>query len=122
MPNSLKLFIRTLLILLLMGAATWTLGALGNASSSASLKTVFDALVYFGIGLLAGSMVAPRFVKYKSKGIHLIPALVFLLVAITPLLSSIFPFAPLSALAAYVSSFSLVSFTLSGLFSALLFR
>ena len=126
MPNSMKLLIRTLLILALMFGGSW-LSSILKASAEGGdivslLSSVIIYLVCFLIGLVAGSMVGPRFTKQKNKFLYLFPAVLFLLIGIAPLAYPVFSMLPFPGVIAGLSQYTLLSFTFTGLFSSLCFR
>ncbi|MDD2483972.1 MAG: hypothetical protein PHQ50_02915 [Eubacteriales bacterium] len=112
MPNSLKLITRTLIIIALM-----IVGAIASEYAS-----VIVYIVYFVIGFAAGTMVSPRFTKQKNKFIYLFPILLFVLIGIAPLAYSVFSALPFPWIGTYLSQFTLLSWSLSGLFFAQAFR
>ncbi len=112
MPNSLKLITRTLIIILLMIA-----GAIVS-----ELASVILYIVYFIIGIAAGTMVSPRFTKQKNKFVYLFPTIVFILIGIAPLAYSVFTVLPFPWIGTYLSQFTLLSWSLSGLFFSQAFR
>jgi len=126
MPNSLKIVTRTLIVILLMVAGAWLSSALEGTSGSgpllSELSSVILYIVYFVIGIAAGSMVSPRFTKQKNKFVYLFPILAFLIIGIAPLAYSVFAALPFPWIGAFLSRFTLLSWALSGLFSAQAFR
>lgn len=121
-----KLVLRTLLILVLMVAGSWLNHQLDiYAAASGNLRTVASIAmyaVYLIIGIAAGSMVGPRFTKNKNKFVYLFPIFCFVVVGISQLLYYFAPMLPFPWIAGYLSQFTYVSWTLTGLFCALAFR
>lgn len=124
MPNSMKLIMRTLLIVALMVLGTWLnrqLAIYANASGNLRfVSSIAMYMVYLVIGIAAGSMVAPRL--SKNKFVYVFPILIFLIIAIAPLLYLIVPMLPFPWITNYLSQFTYVSWTLTGVFLALAFR
>ena len=126
MQNTMKLITRTLIVIALMIVGAWlsaTLGAKGGSvGPTAELASVIVYIVYFAIGIGAGSMVSPRFTKQKNKFVYLFPVIVFVLIGIAPLAYSVFTVLPFPMIGTYLVQFSLLCWTLAGLFFTLAFR
>lgn len=124
MPNTMKLIVRTLLIVLLMVLGTWLnqqLSIYANASGNLRfVSSITMYMVYLILGILVGSMVSTRFTK--NKYVYLFPVFIFLVIAIAPLLYLLLPLLPFPWIANYLSQFTYVSWTLTGVFLALAFR
>ncbi|MEA4987384.1 hypothetical protein [Anaerovorax sp. IOR16] len=124
MPNAMKLIVRTLLIVFLMVFGTWLSKQLAiYANASGNLRFVSSIamyMVYLVIGIAAGSMVSMRFTK--NKYVYLFPIFIFLVIAIAPLLYLLLPLLPFPWIANYLSQFTYLSWTLTGVFLALAFR
>lgn len=127
MSNTMKLIVRTLLIVLLMAAGSWLSIQINiYAAASGNLKflaSIAMYIVYFIIGVTLGSMTNSRFAKPKNKYIHLFPILIFVVIGVTQLLFWIVPTLPLIGwIASYLSQFTYLSWTMTGVFCALTFR
>lgn len=126
MSNSMKLITRTLLIVLLMAAGAWLNRQLDiYAAASGNLRTVASVAmyaVYLIIGIAVGSTVNPRFTKNKNKFVYLFPIFCFVVIGVSQLLYYFAPMLPFPWIAGYLSHFTYVSWTLTGLFCALAFR
>jgi hypothetical protein len=126
MPNTMKIITRTLIVVALMIAGAWlsaTLGAKGGSGGqTAEFASVIVYIVYFAVGIGAGSMVSPRFTKQKNKFVYLFPVIIFVIIGIAPLAYSVFALLPFPVIGSYLSQFSLLSWALSGLFFTLAFR
>lgn len=126
MSNTLKLIVRTLLILVLMIAGAWMNHQLDiYAAVSGNFRTLASIamyIVYMMIGIAAGSMVSPRFTKNKNKFVYLFPIFCFVVIGASQLLYYFAPMLPFPWIAAYLAQFTYVSWTLTGLFCALAFR
>lgn len=124
MPNAMKLIVRTLLIVFLMVFGTWLSKQLAiYANASGNLRFVSSIamyMVYLVIGIAAGSMVSMRFTK--NKYVYLFPIFIFLVIAIAPLLYLLLPLLPFPWIANYLSQFTYLSWTLTGVFLTLAFR
>lgn len=127
MSNSMKLVVRTLLIVLLMVIGSWLsiqiniyAAASGNLKFLAAIATY---LVYFIIGVTLGSMVNPRFTKNKNKFLYLFPIFIFIVIGVTQLLYWLVPTLPLIGwIVTYLAQFTHLAWTLTGTFFALAFR
>lgn len=126
MSNGLKLAGRTLLILALMIVGSWMNHQLDiYAAASGNLKTLASIamyIVYAMIGMAAGSMVSPRFVKSRNKGLYVFPIFCFIVIGVSQLLYYFAPMLPFPWIASYLSQFTYVAWTLAGLFCAQAFR
>ncbi len=126
MSNSLKLVLRTLLLILFMAVGAWLNAVIDRFAAStggfnfAAHITLY--LVYLGMGLLLGTMVNPRFTKNKGRAIYLIPILLFVAIGVSPVLYAILPHLPLAGLFAYLGQFSYAAWIFVGTFSQLAFR
>lgn len=125
MSNSMKLIVRTLLIVLLMIAGAWLNSWLNRfVESNEDLTFVSSAgmyIAYFIIGIALGSTVGPRFTKHKNKFIYLFPIFIFIVIGIAPLLYFFVPMLPFPWIG-LLAQFDLLSWTMVGLFSNLAFR
>lgn len=127
MSNTMKLIVRTLLIVLLMAAGSWLSIQINiYAAASGNLKflaSIAMYIVYFMIGVTLGSMTNPRFTKPKNKFVYLIPILIFVVIGVTQLLFWLVPTLPMIGwIVKYLAQFTYLSWTLVGAFFALVFR
>jgi len=127
MSNTMKFILRTLLIVLLMVAGSWLAIQINiYAAASGNLKflaSIAMYIVYFIIGVTLGSMVTSRFTKPKNKFLCLFPILIFVIIGVTQLLFWLVPSLPLIGwIVKYLSQFTYLSWTLTGVFTALAFR
>ncbi len=124
MSNTMKLFVRTLLVIIFMVFGTWLNQQLAiYASASGNLKFVSSItmyLVYLAIGLVIGSMISMRFAK--NKYVYLVPVFLFLIIGAAPLLYSFFPLLPFPQIINYLAQFTYLAWTIVGIFLALVFR
>lgn len=126
MSNTMKLLVRTLLIVLLMAAGSWLSIQINiYASASGNLKflaSIAMYIVYFVIGITLGSVTSPRFTK-RNKYIYIIPIFIFAVIGITQLLFWIVPSLPfIGWIVKYLSQFTYLSWTVAGVFFSLAFR
>lgn len=127
MSNTMKLILRTLLIILLMVLGSWIsiqiniyAAASGNLRFLASIAMY---IVYFIIGVTIGSMVNGRFTKPKNKYWNLFPIIIFVIIGVTQLLYWIVPTLPLIGwIVKYLAQFTYLSWSIVGVFCALAFR
>lgn len=126
MSNSLKIVIRTLLMLGIMVAGTWLyprIGALASADEGLFLlSSGLMYLIYLVIGIAAGSMMGPRFTKGKNKYGYLFPLIIFLLIGIAPMLYFYFPQMPFPTIGQSMDQFTYLSWSLVGIYSNFTFR
>ncbi|MBE6037023.1 MAG: hypothetical protein E7223_05375 [Clostridiales bacterium] len=126
MSNSLKLILRTFLLILFMAVGAWLNTVIDRFAASTGdfnfLAHIALYLVYLGMGVLLGTMVNPRFTKNSNRAIYLVPILLFVAIGISPVLYAILPHLPLSGLFAYLGQFSYASWLFVGTFSQLAFR
>lgn len=126
MPNTMKLITRTLIIIVMMIAGTWLSAMLkamgGSGGPMAETASAIVYIIYFAIGIGAGSMVSPRFTKPKNKLVYLFPVIVFVIIGIAPLAYSVFTVLPFPMIGSYLAQFALLCWTLAGLFFTLAFR
>lgn len=120
MSNSMKLLIRTLIILALMIIGAWLIGQLALPEFAAGISVY---AIYLLIGIFLGSTANPRFTKTKNKWIYVIPILVFAVIGALSMLYSLlhaeaWPF----GVGAYLLNFSNLSWTIAGFFLSLAFR
>lgn len=125
MTNTLKISIRTVLILALMAVGSWQIDNLqGNEISFGNLPLTTLAIytVYFLIGLILGTTMSPRFSKGKNKWVYLLPVLVFVTIGLAQILYSIIPLFPLEIVMSYFSQFTFLAWALTGAFFSQLIR
>jgi hypothetical protein len=126
MSNSLKIIVRTLLIILFMSGGAWLNSYMDNSPESGGIlafgSSIVMYVVYFLIGIVLGTMINPRFTKNKNKIIYLLPALIFIIIGSAPLLYYFIPMLTFPWIGNNLSQFSFLSWTLTGVFSSLLFR
>ncbi len=120
MSNTVKLLIRTLLILVLMIIGSWINSRL-TLPDYPSIVTGYAVCLL--IGILLGSMANPRFTKAKNKWIYILPILVFGMIGALMFLS---PFLHVAAwpfgIGSYLAGFSSLSWTITGFFLSLALR
>lgn len=127
MSNTMKLIVRTLLVILMMVLGSWLSIQINiYAAASGNLKflaSIAMYIVYFIIGVILGSMVNGRFTKPKNKYWNLFPIIVFVIIGVTQLLYWIVPTLPLIGwIVKYLAQFTYLSWSIVGLFCALAFR
>lgn len=127
MSNSMKLILRSVIILLLMVAGSWLNAQLvqlnANNGTFGSVTFLVMYIVYLFIGLTLGSAVNPRFTKTKNKWIYFIPVLIFALIGAQWFFAPIFSVATLPwGIGNYLMPFSYLSWTIVGVFLSLAFR
>jgi amino acid transporter len=126
MSNAMKLIVRTLLIVLLMVVGTWLNSFLNSfAETNESLSFVASIsmyIIYFIIGIAIATMVGPRFTKNRKNFIYLFPIFIFIVIGITPLLYFFLPMLPFPWIGEYLDQFTLLSWTMVGMFFNLAFR
>lgn len=127
MSNTMKLILRTLLIILLMVLGSWISIQINiYAAASGNLKflaSIAMYIVYFIIGVTVGSMVNGRFTKPKNKYWNLFPIIIFVIIGVTQLLYWIVPTLPLIGwIVKYLAQFTYLSWSIVGVFCALAFR
>lgn len=120
MSNTLKLLIRTLIILALMIIGSW-LSAQMVLPEFASGITIY--VIYLLIGVTLGSTANPRFTKAKNKWVYVLPVLIFAVIGALPMLYGLlhvvaWPF----DMGSYFLNFSTFSWTVVGFFLNLTFR
>lgn len=124
MSNPMKLIVRTLLIVFLMVFGTWLNKQLviytNESGNLRFISSIAMYVVYLAIGIAVGSMVSMRFTK--NKYIYIVPILLFLVIAIAPLMYALVPLLPFPWIANYLSQFTYLSWTITGVFLALAFR
>ncbi|NLY71711.1 MAG: hypothetical protein GX076_08580 [Clostridiales bacterium] len=121
MSEVFKLLIRTLIIILLMIAATWVNNRISIIAAT-NISLIVPYALYFLIGIALGTMVGPRFVKSRNKFIYLFPAIIFVVIGISPLLNYFSPMLPFPWIVKYLSDFTYLSWTIAGIFCNLAFR
>lgn len=127
MSNTMKLILRTLLIILLMVLGSWISIQINiYAAASGNLKflaSIAMYIVYFIIGVTIGSMVNGRFTKPKNKYWNLFPIIIFVIIGVTQLLYWIVPTLPLIGwIVKYLAQFTYLSWSIVGVFCSLAFR
>ena len=127
MSNSIKLLIRTGMILLLMIAGSWLNTQLAQVSSGTgklgSVTFLVMYVVYLLIGLTLGSMVNPRFTKTKNKWIYIIPTLIFAVIGAQWFFAPLFSVTSLPwGIGNNLLQFSYLSWAVVGVFLSLAFR
>lgn len=125
MPNTMKLMLRTFIILVLMVVGAWLNVQVAPLAGGdlAFVPFIVMYLVYLFIGITVGSMVNPRFTKPKSKGVYFIPVLVFALIGAQWFFYPLFSVATLPwGIGSYLLQFSYLSWAISGIFLNLAFR
>lgn len=127
MPNTMKLLIRTFLILVFMVVGAWLNGQVASQFYAGSdlgfISFIAMYIVYLLIGITIGSMVNPRFTKPKNKGIYLVPVVIFALIGAQWFFYPLFSVASLPwGIGNYLLQFSYLSWTISGIFLNLSFR
>lgn len=126
MSHTMKLVIRTLLTLGLMIVAAYLIPKLSTPIDGGKhaflLSNLPQYLVYLALGLTTGSMVGPRFSKGRNPYGYLFPLLVFLLIALAPVLYLYLSFLPVPAIGQFLLSFTNLAWCFVGLFVSLLFR
>lgn len=125
MSNTLKLTLRTAIIIGVMMAGTWLSHRFAVSPSQTGAFTLSVGMLYLVdilLGVAVGSMVAPRFVKGKSKFAYLIPLWIVFIVGISPALHYYIPTLPFPEAIQLLNPYIDFSWVLSGLYASLLFR
>jgi len=126
MSNAVKLFVRSVIILILFVIGSWLnvqFAQPGFFMTGSFIPPLVTYIVYFLIGIMIGSMVSPRFSKNRSKGIHLIPIVIFAIIGFQWFYSSIFSFTLLPwGIGDNLLQFAGISWTIVGVFTSQLFR
>ncbi|MBR0598304.1 hypothetical protein [Sinanaerobacter chloroacetimidivorans] len=124
MSNTMRLLVRTLLILVLMVLGAWLNAQLGQAAGGlGSLSYIVMYIVYLLIGITVGSMVNPRFTKPKNKWVYFIPIVIFAVIGAQWFFYPLFSVASLPwGIGNYLLQFSYLSWSLVGVFLSLAFR
>jgi hypothetical protein len=124
MSNTMRLLVRTLLILVLMVLGAWLNAQLGQAAGGLeSLSYIVMYIVYLLIGITVGSMVNPRFTKPKNKWVYFIPIVIFAVIGAQWFFYPLFSVASLPwGIGNYLLQFSYLSWSLVGVFLSLAFR
>lgn len=125
MSNTMKLALRTIILLGIMVAGSWLFPQFGiNAGESGEFMLSHGILylVYLLIGLSVGSMVGPRFSKGRNKYAYLFPLLLFFLIGLSPALYFYIPTLPFPVAGQYLTPFSDLAWALTGIFANLTFR
>lgn len=124
MSNTMRLLVRTLLILVLMVLGAWLNAQLGQAAGGlGSLSYIVMYIVNLLIGITVGSMVNPRFTKPKNKWVYFIPIVIFAVIGAQWFFYPLFSVASLPwGIGNYLLQFSYLSWSLVGVFLSLAFR
>lgn len=127
MSNTMKLCIRTGIILVLMIIINWLKGAITMNDGLFStlphyVRTILIYLPYFLMGITAGTMVSPRFANKKKNWVYMIPTVLFLILALSPYLAPLIPVAIIGKAVLYFGSLVPLSWVLVGLFASQSFR
>ncbi|MEG2199143.1 MAG: hypothetical protein RRY25_02510, partial [Anaerovorax sp.] len=122
MSNTMKLCLRTGIIVILMIIINWAMGAIKQGMFSGMPGYVPLIVTYFPyllMGITVGTMGNPRFANKKRNWIYLIPTILFLLIAATPFLYLILPpFISANSFTAYFSNFAALSWVFTGIFAS----
>lgn len=125
MSNSMKLIVRTLIIVLLMILGAWLNSILDSKAAQtdqlAPLAFLAMYAVYFCIGIALSTTVSHRFTK-NNRYVYLFPIFIFIVIGVAPLLYSMIPLLPFPWIVSYLSKFSYLSWALTGTFIGLAFR
>jgi hypothetical protein len=109
-----------------MVAGTWLYPRIGSLASADEgmflLSSGVMYLIYLIIGIVAGSMMGPRFAKGKNKYGYLFPLLLFLLIGIAPVLYYYLPQMPFPVIGQSMDQFTYLSWSFVGIYSNLIFR
>lgn len=126
MSNAMKLFVRSGIILVLFVIGSWLniqFDQPGFFMTSSFIPPLVTYIVYFLIGITVGSMVSPRFSKNRSKGVHLIPVIIFAIIGAQWFYSSLFSFSSLPwGIGDNLLQYAVISWTIVGVFTSQLFR
>ncbi len=127
MSNTMKLFTRTLIILLLMIIGSWLNGQLiqYNATTGQLGTLTFIAMyvVYLLIGITVGTVANPRFTKAKNKWVYAVPIIIFALIGAQWFFLPLYNVATLPfGIGNYLMQFSYLSWAIVGFFLSIASR
>ena len=122
-----KLFTRTLIILLLMIIGSWLNGQLiqYNATTGqlGTLTYIAMYVAYLLIGITVGTVANPRFTKAKNKWVYAVPIIIFALIGAQWFFLPLYNVATLPfGIGNYLMQFSYLSWAIVGFFLSIASR